>query len=87
MKRIFPINTYTSGKVTKAKQDGNREFITLLACINTGVCTDITVPPLLVYKGKSGDLYDSWIQDLNPTDTVRFAVTENRWSNQDLGLK
>jgi len=43
-----------SSKVTKAKQDGNREFITLLACVGTGVRTDTTVLPLSLYKGKQG---------------------------------
>jgi hypothetical protein len=48
------INIYMSSKVTKAKQDGNREFITLLACVGTGVRTDTTVLPLSLYKGKQG---------------------------------
>ena len=44
---------YKSGRIRYASQDGNREFISLLAC----VCADGTaLPPALIYQGKSGDL-------------------------------
>jgi hypothetical protein len=44
---------YNSRKITKVKQDGLREFISLLASI----CADGTkIPPALIYKGASGDL-------------------------------
>lgn len=32
LKRIMNREAYESGRVTKARQDGNREVITLLAC-------------------------------------------------------
>ena len=42
-------------------QDGSREFITLLACI----CADMTaLPAALIYQGKSQDLIDTWLDDL-----------------------
>jgi len=44
---------YKSGRIRYASQDGNREFISLLAC----VCADGTaLPAALIYQGKSGDL-------------------------------
>jgi hypothetical protein len=44
---------YDSGKITKVKQDGLQEFISLL----TSICADGTkIPPALIYKGASGDL-------------------------------
>jgi hypothetical protein len=56
MKRVMTKQAYDSGKITAAKQDGSREFISLLASI----CADSTkIPPALIYKGASGDLQDS----------------------------
>jgi hypothetical protein len=56
MKRIMTRSSYDQGKATKARQDGSREFISLLASIYT----DGTVlPPTLIYQGTSGDLQDS----------------------------
>jgi hypothetical protein len=56
MKRIITKQAYDSGKITVAKQDGSREFISLLASI----CADGTKIPLaLIYKGVSRDLQDS----------------------------
>jgi hypothetical protein len=53
LQRIMTKKDYDSGKITSAKQDGSREFISLLASI----CTDGTkLPPVLIYKGASGDL-------------------------------
>jgi hypothetical protein len=44
---------YDSGRIIAAKQDGSREFISLLASI----CVDGTKLPLaLIYKGALGDL-------------------------------
>jgi hypothetical protein len=56
---------YDSGRITAAKQDSSREFISLLASI----CVDgIALPPALIYKGASGDLQDTWLKDLDEKD-------------------
>jgi hypothetical protein len=53
VKRIMTRKEYNSDRVYNVKQDSNREFVSLLAC----VCADGTaVPPALIYQGKSGDL-------------------------------
>lgn len=53
VKRIMTRETYDSGKVRSARQDGSREFISLLATI----CADGTkLPPALIYKGKTASL-------------------------------
>jgi hypothetical protein len=44
---------YNSGKITKAKQDSSREFISLLASIYVD---GTKIPPALIYKGASRDL-------------------------------
>jgi len=60
-RRIMTKEAYKTGRIRFATQDGNREFISLLACI----CADgTTVPLALIYQGVSGDLQDTWIDDL-----------------------
>jgi hypothetical protein len=49
------------GQITKAKQDRCREFISILACISA---TGKWIPPLLIYKGESGDLISSWVDEV-----------------------
>ena len=46
MKRIITKSVYISNRVTKVKQDGSREFISLLTCINT---LGRTLVPLFIY--------------------------------------
>ena len=56
LKRVMTKKMYDSERITTAKQDGSREFISLLASI----CADGTaLPPALIYKGASGDLQDT----------------------------
>lgn len=74
---------YKTGRIRFATQDGNREFISLLACI----CADgTTVPPALIYQGVSGDLQDTWIDDLQEGEEAYFTSAENGWSSDALGL-
>jgi hypothetical protein len=53
LKRVMAREALKSGRITKAKQDGSREFISILACISA---IGRWIPPLLIYKGESGDL-------------------------------
>ena len=56
LKRIMSRAAYDDGKLKAARQDGSREFITLLAAI----CADLTpLPAALIYRGKSKDLMDT----------------------------
>ena len=76
-------SAYDSGRVRSAKQDGSREFISLLATI----CADGThLPPALIYQGVSGDLQDTWTDDLVSQDEAFFACSQNGWSNNEYGL-
>ena len=72
-----------SGQIKYACEDGNREFISLLACISAD---GTTLPPSLVYKGDSSSLQDTWLEDWTPEHTVHFAATPNGWSCNALGL-
>jgi transposase len=59
-KRVFSRSVWQAKLRTAAIQDGNREWITLLACI----CGDgEALPPALIYEGKAG-LQSSWVDDV-----------------------
>ena len=74
---------YKRGRIQNSLQDGNREFISLLAC----VCADGTaIPPALIYQGSSNDLQSTWIEDVKEQDKAYFASSENGWTCDALGL-
>ncbi|KAF8850344.1 hypothetical protein BDZ45DRAFT_196510 [Acephala macrosclerotiorum] len=56
MKRIMSLEAYKSGRVTKNKQDGNREFISLLACVSA---IGRAISLLLIYRGANSDLQNT----------------------------
>jgi hypothetical protein len=73
-----------TGRVNSARQDGSREFISLLACI----CADgSALPPALIYKGASGDLQSSWTDDLITEDQAFFTTSATGWSSDAHGLQ
>ncbi|RAL68050.1 hypothetical protein DID88_008773 [Monilinia fructigena] len=83
MMRIMSASAYDRGKVTKARQDGSREVISLLACI----CADGTaLPPTLIYKGDSGDLQDTWVDEVSYGDQAYFGASSNGWSSDAFGF-
>ena len=73
-----------SGCITHVSQDGSREFISLLVCISAA---GVALPPALIYKGDSGILQDTWVEDRTLKDEVFFAVLLKGWSCDLLGLK
>ena len=84
IKRIMTLEAYKSGRVIKRKGDGNREFITCLAYVSA---IGKWIPPVLVYKGLSNDLRNTWVKDVHKDSGVHFASTANGWSNNTLGLR
>ncbi|KAL2861001.1 uncharacterized protein BJX67DRAFT_317030 [Aspergillus lucknowensis] len=83
-KRVVSRNALRRGKLLGASQDGNREFITLIA----GICADYSrLPPALIYKGESNDMQETWLQDFDHSSEVAFfASTKSGWSCDALGL-
>ena len=62
-KQVFTKAAFESGKIKNTIQNGNREWITILAII----CTDGTaLSPGLIYQAVMGNIQDSWLQDFNP---------------------
>ena len=57
-KRVFSREQYERGKFKSMLQDGNREWITSIACI----CADgSTLTPALIYQAVSGNVQDTWL--------------------------
>jgi hypothetical protein len=83
-KRIVSLESLKSKRIAGASQDGNREFITLIASI----CANGTaLPPSLIYQGESYDLRDTWIDEFDDSaHRAFFASSKNGWSDDTLGL-
>jgi hypothetical protein len=84
MKRVFSRRRYDQGEIKQIIQDGNREWITTIACI----CADGSyLTPSLIYQAASGNIQDSWLQDFDPTEHKAFFVSSpSGWTNNQLGL-
>ena len=83
-KRIFFRRRYEQDGMKQRLQDGNREWITTIACI----CADRTaLPPGLIYQAVSSNLQDSWFQDFDPTKhRCFFTSSASGWTNDDIGF-
>jgi hypothetical protein len=83
-KRVVSVEGLKSKRIAGASQDGNREFITLIASI----CADgSALPPALIYQGESNDLRDTWLDEFDDaTQYAFFASSKNGWSDDSLGL-
>jgi hypothetical protein len=83
-KRVFSKRLYNEGKIKAHIQGGNREWITLLACI----CADgSALDPAIIYQSASGSLQDSWLQAFDPDDHWAFFTSSpSGWTNNDIGL-
>lgn len=83
MKRYFTKHAIASGQLKGATQDGNREWVTVIA----GICADGTsLPPALIYKALNGNLQDTWVEDVDPElHTAFFTSSPSGWTNDELG--
>jgi hypothetical protein len=82
-KRVFSKRLYEEGKIKAHIQDGNREWVTLLACI----CADgSALNPALIYQSDSGLIQNTWLQALRPEDRVYISSSPSGWTNDDIGL-
>jgi hypothetical protein len=62
-------------------QPGNREWVTAINCISSN---RYCVPPVIIFEGKVHQ--STWYSDALPLDWV-IAVSENGWTDNELGLK
>jgi len=78
------IKALMSDRITHVLTDRNQEFVTLIA----GICADGTkIPVGLIYQGKSHDLQDTWVDEVDENNEVYFAASDNGWTNNSLGLQ
>jgi hypothetical protein len=84
MRRIYSKAAIDKGALAGAYQDGNREWITILAT----VCADGTsLPPVLIFAGQPGQLQDSWVQDVDTAkDYVSFGASPNGWTSNEIAI-
>ena len=67
--RVMTLEEMRSREIIGVSQDRNREWVSLLAAI---CVIAMKIPPVLIYQGVSGDLRDSWVEDVGD-DTIYFA--------------
>jgi DDE superfamily endonuclease len=84
MKRIMTKKAFDQGRVRQAAQNGCREFITVIACVSAA---GVAIPPCLLYKSESGDLQDTWVEEVEHSQHVYFGGSANGWSNNAYGLR
>jgi DDE superfamily endonuclease/Tc5 transposase DNA-binding domain len=83
-KRIFSKAKWDSREVRTALQDGNREWITLLACI----CADgSALPPAILFAAANKAIQSAWVEDIEAIQhQVFISSSPNGWTNNDIGL-
>jgi hypothetical protein len=83
-KKIFSKRLFKKKQFKQMLQDGNREWISLLAC----VCADGTaLPPALIYAADSNNIQSTWVEDVKVGEHIAFfGVSGSGWSNDGLGL-
>lgn len=84
VKRVFTKGSKTDKFLIGNVQDGNRDWLTVIGCI----CADGTaLPPGLIYRAISGNLQDSWLQDLDVERHIAFFTSSpNGWTDNKLGF-
>jgi hypothetical protein len=83
-KRWFSKDSWRRGGCRAAIQDGNREWITVLAT----VCGDGTsVPPGIIFQAKNGNIRDTWVDSILADNHQVFVTSsDSGWTNNDLGM-
>jgi hypothetical protein len=82
-KRVFSKTVWQSKERIEAIKDGNREWVTLIACV---CASGEALPPALIYQGSSG-IQSSWVDDVEVGKHPVFVFNSpSGWSNDDLGL-
>jgi uncharacterized protein YndB with AHSA1/START domain len=84
-KRVFSKQVYEASGLRSIMQDGNREWIMLLACI----CADGTaIDPALIYQSASGRIQDMWLEAFDTQkDRGFFSFSPSGWTSDQLGYQ
>jgi hypothetical protein len=60
---VFSKASYEKKKSVQSLQDGNREWVTLLASVCAG---GSALPPGIIFTGADNTIQSSWVQDIEP---------------------
>ncbi len=83
-KRIFSKAKWKTKQFKQALEDGNREWITLIACVGA---SGKALPPALIYSGDGNNPQETWVKDIDRKQHHLYVtVTPSGWSNDDAGL-
>ena len=83
-KRIFSKRLFKMKQFKQMLQDGNREWISLLACVRAD---GTALPPALIYPADLKNIQDTWVEDVKVGEHMAFfGVSGSGWSNNGLGL-
>jgi hypothetical protein len=82
-KRYFTSSDYKSGRLKGAGQDGNREWITIIASI----CQSGTaLPPTVIYAAAQNNIQDIWVEQITTTECeIHFTTSPTGWTIDELG--
>ena len=82
--RIFSQASLCSGLKRSNIQDGNREWITVIACI----CADGSyLDPSIIYSSQASSIQNSWLQGFDPDiHTARITASATGWSNDNISI-
>jgi hypothetical protein len=83
-KRVFSRRQYEKKEVRQARQDGSREWVSLLAAI----CADGTaLPPSIIFASKNSTIQSRWVADIEAgKHAIHVASSPSGWTNNDIGL-
>ena len=83
-KHVFSRRMWEKKEVTASLQDGNRAWVTLIAC----VCGDgSALPPGLLYESANNTIQSSWVEEIKPGEhSVLVSSSPSGWTNNKIGL-
>jgi hypothetical protein len=83
-KHVFSRRMWEKNEVKASLQDGNRAWITLIAC----VCGDGSALPLgLLYESANNTLQSSWVEEIKSgVHSVLVSSSPSGWTNNKSGL-
>lgn len=83
-RRTYKISELRKGRLRGVGQDGNREWITLMA---SGYIDGTSLPPTIIYQAVSGNLQNTWLVRSDPKEVCCFfASSRTGRTNEDLGF-
>ncbi|KAF1922239.1 uncharacterized protein M421DRAFT_427112 [Didymella exigua CBS 183.55] len=83
-KRVFSKAAWEAGGKRQSLQDGNREWVTILAAI----CADGSMlPPAIIYAGQPNSLQSSWMEDLDAgKDSIYSTATPSSYHSSHITI-